>query len=172
MNEISKLVKNYSSLINDLNLLNEDINKIITCKNINATKGYWAPRDRNGWTVKKTFSSIYKNYEDKYVFYVGFNLDDDHPYLLLEKIFNLINCTPDDFNVEDCFLYVDDPGHKEEDCVHHAIWSWGQGIYVKIDLITITSQEIVENEIKPTIDYLLHNNIFSLKHLKQLKLLP
>ena len=59
MNELSKLVKNYSSLIDDLNLLYDDINKIVMSNNIKATKGYWAPRDRFGWTVKKTFSSYF-----------------------------------------------------------------------------------------------------------------
>lgn len=169
MNEISNLIENYNRFITDLGLLNQDVGKIITTHNLEWKYEFWAPRDRAAWSLKKTFTSKYSNKNE--VFYLGFDLDNDLPYLLLERMYDLINCTPDEFYDTHGFSYIFDSSiTKKKDILgcYSFEQDWGKVKYAKINLIEITSQEIVTSEIKSIIDYLFGNKINELKTIKLL----
>ena len=106
---IPALIKNYNTFIEDLGQLNEDISEIVLKYNIKWMYEFWGPyRDRPNWVVKKKFASKYQN--KKEVFYVGFDLEDDCPYLLLERMYDIKNYTPDDFTTDnDSFAHLLDP---------------------------------------------------------------
>lgn len=168
MNEISTLVKNYNSFIEDLGQLNQDIYEIVEKYGVKRKYEFWFPRDRPAWSLKKTFASKYQNSKD--VFYVGFNLEDDCPYLLLEKMYDLKKCKPDDFTTDnDCFdhlLNVDISKEKDENNIGSFECDWGKYLYAKISLLEITSQDIVNTDIKSVIEYLFTKKKLSLKNIK------
>lgn len=167
MNEISNLVRNYNSFIEDLKQLNQDVYEIILKYDVEWKYEFWSPRDRPFWSVKQTFASKYQNENE--VFYVGFNLEEDYPYLLLERMYELKECTPDEFYDNHCFEYVNDLKIKKNkdnfDCNTFEC-DWGKCILAKISLLEITSQEIVNTDIKSVIDYLFKKNKLSLKNIK------
>ncbi len=170
MNEISTLVKNYNSFIEDLSQLNQDISEIVQNYNVEWKYEFWSPRDRPAWSLKKTFASKYQN--KKEVFYVGFNLDDDCPYLLLEKMYELKKYSPDDFTVDsDCFDHLLDPDIKKdrnENNIGFFECDWGKCIFAKISLMEITSQDIVNTDVKAVINYIFKKGKMSLKNIKLL----
>ena len=57
MNEISNLVKNYNSLIEDLGQLNQDIYEIVKDYNVEWKYEFWFPRDRAAWSLKNKMSA-------------------------------------------------------------------------------------------------------------------
>lgn len=170
MNEISNLVKNYNSLIEDLGQLNQDIYEIVKDYNVEWKYEFWFPRDRAAWSLKKTFASKYQNKQE--VFYVGFNLDDDYPYLLLERMYELKNCSPDDFTTDnDCFDHLLNSEIKkdiDENNIGAFECDWGKCIFAKISLLEITSQDIVNTDIKAVINFIFKKGKMSLKNIKLL----
>lgn len=171
MNEIATLIKNYNTFIEDLGQLNEDISDIVLNYNIEWKYEFWGPyRDRPNWVVKKKFASKYQNSTE--VFYVGFDIEDDCPYLLLERMYDLKACTPDGFDTDNhCFGYllnVDIPKKIDENNIGTFECEWGKCIFAKVSLLEITSQDIVNTDIKAIIDYLFKRNSLSLKTIKLL----
>ncbi len=167
MNEISTLVKNYNSFIEDLSQLNQDLSEIVIKYGVEWQYEYWCPRDNPHWSLKQTFYSKYQN--TKEVFYVGFNLEDDCPYLLLERMYDINNCKPEDFREHDCFghlLNVDIPKNIDENNIGSFESDWGKCLYAKISLLEITSQDIVNTDIKSVIEYLFTKKKLSLKTIK------
>lgn len=168
MNEISNLVKFYNSFIGDLEQLNQDIREIILKYDVEWKYEAWLPRDRPFWSVKKTFASKYQNKNE--VFYVGFNLEDDCPYLLLERMYALKECTSDEFDCDNhCFEYVNNlkiEKNKDNFDCNTFECDWGKCIFAEIGLLEITSQEIVNTDIQFVIDYLFKRNKLSLKTIK------
>ncbi len=169
MNEIAKLVKNYNSFIEDLKQLQQDIHDIVETFNIQYQYEFWyGPRDRSFWNNKIRFACKYQS--KKEVFYVGFDLDNDIPYLLLERMYELKNCKPDDFDCDtECFGHLlDDEIEKEKDENNIGSFEcdWGKCLFARISLLEITSQDIVSTEIKSVIDHLFTKNKLSLKTIK------
>lgn len=168
MNEIAELINNYNSFIEDLKKLNKDIIPYVEKYNMNYLAAYWWPRDRPAWYNKKTMAAKYDSENE--VFYVGYNLEDEIPYLLLERFYDLNNCKPKDFNFDDdCFNHVNDSNIEkniDENNVYNFQQDWGKCVYAKISLIEITSREIVKTEIKSVIDYLFNKGKLSLKTIK------
>lgn len=169
MNEIATLIRNYDSFMKDLGQLNKDIYEILKNYDIEWQYEYWSPRDRYGWTVKKLFTSKYQN--EKEVFYVGYNLENDCPYLLLEKMYDLKNYTPGDFTDNDGFYHLlnsDIQKTKDENNIGFFESDWGKCIFAKISLLEITSQDIVNTDVKAVIDYIFKKGKISLKTIKLL----
>ena len=170
MNEISKLINNYNSFIEDLGKLSNDIYELVIKHDVEYIGEYWWPRERSSWCNKKTFACKYQNKNE--VFYVGFNLDDESPYLLLERMYELKDCKTSDFNWDnDSFDHINNSDIKK-DCddynIHRFTTDWGKCIYAKINLLEITSNEIVKTEVKSVIDYLFNKKKMTIKTIKLL----
>lgn len=169
MNEIATLIKNYNTFIEDLGQLNQDIYEVLINYNIEFMKELWAPRDNSYWSKKNKFASQYQNESE--VFYVGYNLVDDCPYLLLERMYELKNCSTDSFQINDCFMHLEDSAItkiKDTNNIGTFECEWGKCIFAKVSLLEITSQDIVNTDIKAIIDYLFKRNSLSLKTIKLL----
>ena len=170
MNEISILINNYNSFIEDLRKLNDDICEIVIKHDVEYLGEYWWPRERSSWCNKKTFACKYQNKHE--VFYVGFNLDYDNPYLLLERMYELKNCKPSEFNWDnDSFDHINN-GDIQKQCneknIHSFTADWGKCIYAKVNLLDVTSNEIVKTDINSIIDFLFTKNQLILKKVKLL----
>ncbi len=171
MNEIATLVKNYNSFIEDLKQLNQDIYDIVRTYNIEWQYEFWcAPRDRAFWNPKIRFACKYQTNNE--VFYVGFDLDNEVPYLLLERMYDLKKYKPSDFDCDkDSFGHLlDDEIEKEKDENNIGSFEcdWGKCRFARISLLEITSQDIVNTEIKAVIEHLLNKNKLTLKTIKLL----
>ena len=168
MNEISELISNYNSFIEDLKKLNKDIIPYVEEHNMKYLAAYWWPRERTAWRNKKTLAAKYESQNE--VFYVGFNLDDEIPYLLLERFYYLKNFKPKDFNFDnDCFDHVFDSNiekNVDDNNIYTFEQEWGKCIFVKVSLLEITSREIVKTDIKSLINYLFQKGNLSLKNIK------
>ena len=170
MNEISELINNYNSFIEDLKKLNKDIIPYVEKYDMKYLAAYWWPRERTAWCNKKTLAAKYESQDE--VFYVGFNLDDEIPYLLLERFYDLTKYKPRDFNFDDdCFNHVFDSNIEkniDDNNIYTFQQDWGKCIFAKISLLEITSREIVKTDIKSVIDYLFKKDKLSLKNIKLL----
>lgn len=170
MNEIAELINNYNSFIEDLKKLNKDIIPYVENYNMKYLAAYWWPRERTAWCNKKTLAAKYEN--EKEAFYIGFNLDDEIPYLLLERFYDLNNCKPKDFNFDDdCFNHVFDSNiekNNDENNIYTFQQEWGKCIYARVSLLEITSREVVKTDIKSVIDFLFNKGNLVLKSIKLL----
>lgn len=167
MNELSELINNYNSFIEDLRKLNKDIRPFVEKHGVKYLGEYWWPRERTAWYNKKTLATKYDNNEE--VFYVGINIDDETPYLLLERMYDL-NCKTKEFNYDfDSFNHVNDSNIEkiiDENNIYSFKQDWGKCIYAKVSLLEITSREVVKTDIKSLIDYLFQKGNLSLKIIK------
>jgi hypothetical protein len=164
MNTIKEIVNDYNTLILDIKNLIKDVSEIIEKDNrISFQYEGWLPRDRPAWSLKDTYSKKFTNSNS--IFYLGIDLTNDNPYLLLFYIsVCLENCRINELTEYDAFAYIDNQEiHKKE--ITTGVYSfkqeWGECIYSKINLLEIASREVVSTDLSSIIDFLFtqKNNI-------------
>jgi len=168
MNNIGTMVKQYNRFIDDLGMLNSDISELLTNEfKMEFVAEYWSPRDRSAWSSKQRFCSWYKNKTKKVIIYISIDLITDIPYLQILKCdVNLKNCKIEDFSESDCFDHIENDEIEkieEPDNIFFFEQDWGKCHYCKIDLSSITSNEIINTDLKKLINNIINNEFKDLK---------
>jgi hypothetical protein len=161
MNNIGKMVKQYNQFIDDIGLMNKDISEMLINEfKLEYAAEYWSPRDRSAWSSKQRFNSWYKN--KKIILYVCIDLITDIPYLQILKCdVNLKNAKIENFTEYDGFAYTDDTSIEkieEHECIYSFQQDWGEYYYCKIDISSVSSNEIIYNDIKNVVNCFLKND--------------
>ena len=161
MNNVRKMVKQYNRFIDDLGMMNKDIYELLTNEfKLEYIAEYWSPRDRSAWSSKQRFNSWYKN--GKMVIYVCIDLVADIPYLQLLKCdVNLKNCKTEEFSEHDGFYHIENTEIEkieEPEYIYSFEQEWGKCYYCKIDIMSISSNETINTDIKKMIQNLINTN--------------
>jgi hypothetical protein len=161
MNNIGKMVKQYNQFVDDIGLMNKDISEMLVNEfKLEYVAEYWSPRDRSAWSSKQRFNSWYKN--EKIILYICIDLITDIPYLQILKCdINLKNTKIEDFAEYDGFAHTDNTDiekFEEPECIYSFEQDWGKCHYCKIDISSISSNEIIYKDIKNIINCFLNND--------------
>jgi len=158
MSNIGNLVKQYNRFINDLKMMLDDINELLTEEfKMEWFYEFWKPRDRAAWSSKERFSRWYS--KDKNVFFICIDLIDEIPYLLIYYS-NITNkkWKVSDFGENSVFDSIENyelEKKKETNIIYSFKEDWGDCYYCKVDLETINSNQIINTDIKDTIKNIL-----------------
>ncbi|MBK8396195.1 MAG: hypothetical protein IPL26_13285 [Leptospiraceae bacterium] len=158
-NEIKTLVSTYNTFISDIVNLITDLHNLLQ-KDLNLKYNYegWSPRDRYSWSSKERFYSLHE-LGNNTLFYIGIDLKSDVPYLLIYKIeLNLQKAKMNEFGEYDSFTHIEN-SNKEKTEIYKYVYKfekdWGINYFVKTDLLSISSSDIINNEIKSICKYLI-----------------
>ncbi|MCL2805065.1 MAG: hypothetical protein FWD26_03900 [Treponema sp.] len=159
MNDIGNLVKQYNRFIDDLRMMLDDINEILTDEfKMEWVYELWHPRERTAWPSKERFSKWYN--KDKSIIYICIQLMDETPYLLIfytnidnkkKKLTEFGEHTPFESIEKN-----DIEKRKETNIITSLKEDWGDCYYCKIDLETINSNQVINTDLKNTIKNILN----------------
>jgi hypothetical protein len=160
MNNLGQLVKQYNRFIADLGLMVNDIHEIIENEfKLEYAYEFWSPRDRAAWPSKQRYSRWYTG--EKMVLYISIDLLPDKPCLIVFKSnINTEKTELAEFSESDAFSSIEntDIEHTKVTSIVSAYQEdWGDCCFCKIDLESISSNHVINSDLKQVIKCLLED---------------